>query len=205
MAGSRKTWRRDEIVAAAAHCFMQQGYHATRIDDVAAHLGCTKGRIYHYWPTKTDLFFDVHRAGMARLFAAVDPLPDGPNGAAQLAGLLHAHARAMLDHHTYETVVAQGVQVHRFDRLSDVQQQVMSDLIASRDRFETLFLQALMRGMADGSLACENPSITVKVLLGGLQWSIIWYRPQQGETEQDRADLAAQMVHPLLHGVKKHD
>lgn len=68
--------------------------------------------------------------------------------------------------------------MHRFDTLSDVQQQVMSDLIASRDRFETLFLQALMRGMANGSLACENPSITVKLLLGGLQLSIIWYRPQ---------------------------
>ena len=42
--------------------------------------------------------------------------------------MLHAHARAMLEHHTYETVVAQGVQVHRFEATTPDQRETMAAL-----------------------------------------------------------------------------
>jgi len=48
------------------------GYHATRIDDVATCLGCTKGRIYQYCPTKADLFFDMQQQGMPDLIVRGD-------------------------------------------------------------------------------------------------------------------------------------
>ena len=70
---SRMTPSKQEILLKAAECFMEQGFHATSIDDVARRLGATKGRIYHHYPSKIELFFDVHREGMARLFEAVEP------------------------------------------------------------------------------------------------------------------------------------
>ena len=36
-----------ELLTAAAECFMEQGFHASSIDDVARRLGATKGRVYH--------------------------------------------------------------------------------------------------------------------------------------------------------------
>ncbi|MGD9915173.1 MAG: TetR/AcrR family transcriptional regulator [Rhizobiaceae bacterium] len=47
---------RADILRTAALCFMERGYYATSIDDVARKLGATKGRIYHHFPSKGDLF-----------------------------------------------------------------------------------------------------------------------------------------------------
>ena len=194
--------RKAEILDSAAQCFMERGYHATSIDDVAQRLGSTKGRVYHYYGSKTDLFFDVHRVGMQYLFDALDPALATPgNGAAVLRAMLLAHATAMLDHHTYESVVAQGVQVHRFNATTPDQRQTMQDLIDSRDRFEDHFKRQIQAGIDDGSLRPTDVSVTAKVLLGGLQWSIFWYRPRPSDTAETRRQLARKMVAPLMQGV----
>lgn len=198
-----KGWRKEKIIEVAASCFMERGYHATTIDDVAERLGSTKGRIYHYYKTKTDLFFDVHRVGMAKLFTALEPaLKVEGDGFTVLQAMLLAHAKAMLEHHTFENVVAQGVQVHRFNATTEDQRATMHELITSRDRFEDHFKQAISTGIADGTLKPVDVSVTAKVLLGGLQWSIFWYRPRTQDTAATRAKLAAKMVQPLIDGVR---
>ena len=52
----RKAERPAEILAAALAEFSSQGFAATRLDDVAARAGITKGTIYVYFPSKEDLF-----------------------------------------------------------------------------------------------------------------------------------------------------
>lgn len=197
-----RTRRKDEIIASAAQCFMEQGYHATTIDDVARRLGSTKGRVYHYYASKTDLFFDVHRVGMGFLFDALDEAVVGSgDGATVLRRMLMAHANAMLEHHTFENVVAQGVQVHRFGTLNGDQRATLQNLIASRDRFEAAFKRQIQTGIDDGSLRAVDVSVTAKVLLGGLQWSIFWYRPQPNDSVATRDVLARKMVDPLMQGL----
>src|SRR3546814_4492904 len=56
---SRKKEGRARIPEAAAGAFMERGYAATTLDDIAALLGNTKGQIYHYYRSKLDLYFDV--------------------------------------------------------------------------------------------------------------------------------------------------
>lgn len=51
----RKARRPDEILAAAFEQFAAEGYAATRVEDIAARLGITKGTIYFYFPTKEVL------------------------------------------------------------------------------------------------------------------------------------------------------
>jgi len=197
-----QTLPRQEILLAAADCFMEQGFHATSIDDVARRLKATKGRIYHYYPSKIDLFFDVHREGMNLLFAAVEPASTTPgDGLTVLATMLRAHALAMFEHHSYETVVVQGVQLHRFGAMTSAQRTVVDELIASRDRFESLFKKAANAAKRDGSLGDLDTSIAVKTILGGLQWSLIWYRPQINSSLDARTKLADKMVLTLVQGL----
>lgn len=192
-----------EILATAAECFMEQGFHATSIDDVARRMGATKGRIYHHYASKLDLFFDIHRHGMALLFDAVEPATghDG-DSVAVLTAMLTAHACALLDHHAFESVVVQGVHLHRYGALTPAQRKILDELIASRDRFEALFKAQLARVQADGALQGVDPSIAVKTMLGGLQWSLIWYRPEADPTPDNRARLAEQMVRTLMQGIQ---
>ena len=57
----RKARRPQEILEAAFEEFTAKGYAATRVEDVAARLGVTKGTIYLYFPTKDALFEAMNR------------------------------------------------------------------------------------------------------------------------------------------------
>jgi AcrR family transcriptional regulator len=193
-----------EILEKAAECFMEQGFHATSIDDVARRLGSTKGRIYHHYASKTDLFFDVHREGMRRLFAAIEPVQKAKGNAfSVLVEMLRAHARAMLDNHMFESVVAQGVQLHRFGATTPDQRRVLDELIASRDAFEALFKKQAAAAKAEGHLPGLDVSVAVKTMLGALQWSVIWYRPERDKGRNARQALAERMVAAIVDGLKK--
>ena len=60
----RKEERPGEILAAALETFVERGYAATRLDDVAKRAGVTKGTLYLYFPNKEELFKAVVRAAL---------------------------------------------------------------------------------------------------------------------------------------------
>jgi len=193
---------RREILQAAAECFMEQGFHATSIDVVARRMHATKGRVYHHYPSKIDLFFDVHRLGMELLFEAVEPARRAPGDPLQvLEAMMKAHALALFEHHAFESVVVQGVQLHRFGAMTPRQRKELDALIASRDKFEGLFRQQATAARKARKLADLDVSIAVKTLLGGLQWSLIWYRPEIDDSLTRRERLADEMVRTLLTGL----
>lgn len=57
----RKDARPQELLAAALNLFVERGYAATRLDDVAARAGVSKGTLYLYFSNKEDLFKAVVR------------------------------------------------------------------------------------------------------------------------------------------------
>jgi len=60
----RKDARPDEIISAALELFVERGYAATRLEDVAARAGISKGTLYLYFENKEDLFKAVVRGNM---------------------------------------------------------------------------------------------------------------------------------------------
>ncbi|MCW2274102.1 TetR family transcriptional regulator [Rhodoblastus acidophilus] len=87
----RKAERPGEILDAAFEAFAERGYAATRLEDVAARAGVTKGTIYVYFPTKEKLFEDMVRSHSAGLLSDADTLVAGIEGASgeKLRSLLH--------------------------------------------------------------------------------------------------------------------
>lgn len=59
--GRRKESRPAELMAAALDLFVERGYAATRLDEVAARAGVSKGTLYLYFSSKEDLFKAVVR------------------------------------------------------------------------------------------------------------------------------------------------
>ena len=58
----RKEARPQEITEAALAAFAENGYAATRVDDVARRAGVSKGLLYLYFKTKEELFKAVVRS-----------------------------------------------------------------------------------------------------------------------------------------------
>jgi AcrR family transcriptional regulator len=60
----RKDARPGELLAAALDLFVEKGYTATRLDDVAARAGVSKGTLYLYFDNKEALFKAVVQEGL---------------------------------------------------------------------------------------------------------------------------------------------
>ncbi|MBJ6133893.1 TetR family transcriptional regulator [Ochrobactrum sp. Q0168] len=207
MADSRRSNRTDStgnvvILETAAQCFMEQGFSTTSIDDVARRMGSTKGRIYHYYSSKTDLFFDVHREGMERLFKAVEPVMTlNGSGLYRLEEMLTAHALAMMNNVAFEAVVVQGVHMHKLAATTPDQRRTLNELISIRRRFEDLFKQVIREGIEDGSIRHVDVSIAAKAVLGAINWLSIWYQPRSVDTDADRIALAREIVGIQIKGL----
>ncbi|MDH5709597.1 MAG: TetR/AcrR family transcriptional regulator [Hylemonella sp.] len=64
----RKEARPGELLAAALDLFVEKGYAATRVEEVARRAGVSKGTLFLYFPTKEDLFKAVVRENLAGRF-----------------------------------------------------------------------------------------------------------------------------------------
>lgn len=68
----RKEARPSELLAAALDLFVEKGFSATRLDDVAARAGVSKGTLYLYYTSKEALFEAVIREGVIPLLAEAE-------------------------------------------------------------------------------------------------------------------------------------
>src|SRR3954470_22257672 len=93
----RKQARPGEIVDAALEVFVEKGFAAARLDDIAKQAGVSKGALYLYFETKTDLFGAVVRETVAPNIEAVAAvLETFPGPVWQLLGHLFERLPAVI-------------------------------------------------------------------------------------------------------------
>ncbi|MCO6391900.1 TetR family transcriptional regulator [Aliihoeflea aestuarii] len=186
---------RSAILEAAARCFHERGYAATSIDDVARALNSTKGRIYHHFESKADLFADVFRTGMEMNYAALEPLRklDGP---ADRRWVLFArvHVNQMIATRAFQRVVWMGVEMHQTGAPTREQTSRYEDLIETRSRYGDIFRELISKARDEGRFHFPNLSIANQLMFMTLNSPIFWYSPRTGETRADIEDLIAQVV-----------
>ncbi|MEO4001656.1 TetR/AcrR family transcriptional regulator [Mesorhizobium sp. CAU 1732] len=186
---------RADILQAAARCFMDRGYTETSIDDVARSLGATKGRIYHHFRSKSDLFAAVFRAGMDMNFAAVEPYRSlkGP-AAARWRRMAFVHVLQMINTKPFQRAVWMGVEMHLRGATTPEQRNVYGELIDYRTRYGNMFREVAFAARDEGDFVFDNPSIANQLMFMTLNSPIFWYAPRVGETQADREDIARQVV-----------
>ena len=65
----RKEARPGELLDAALDLFVEKGFAATRVEEVAARAGVSKGTLFLYFPSKDELFKAVVRENISGRFA----------------------------------------------------------------------------------------------------------------------------------------
>lgn len=192
-----------EILRAAAEAFMEHGYAATSIDTVATVLGATKGRIYYCYKSKADLFFDIHREAMLLNLGTIRPIATGPGSAGErLRRMVEAHLDLIVTHLPLQRVAIQGVEMHLSSSTTPQQRSLLESLIGMRDDYERLFVQVLGEGVAAGEFRELDIKIVVKLLLGGLNWVCVWYKPRPKETAKTLRKFVDESANFVLRAVE---
>jgi AcrR family transcriptional regulator len=195
--------RREEVLAAAAGCFMRRGYEATSMDDVAEALGATKGRVYHHFRSKPELFFEVFRRAMSILMKEVAVHAKGPGQAAErMRRMAKAHVLCMMESQTFQRTLTLGADLYRFGETSAEHKTVLEELMDIRRAYEDVFRHTFEDGLADGSLKAPDASLAMRTLLGAINWVAVWYTPRPGETREHRERLAEEIAETVLGGYR---
>jgi AcrR family transcriptional regulator len=191
------------LLDAAAEAFARIGFSATTIDQIADSIGVTKGSVYYYYKSKTDLFFSVHRKAMEINLATVTPIAmDATLDPGQrLLRMAREHTLLMMEHHSYQRVTVQGLELYLTGSTSESQRQELAELVGLRDRYEELFRSVVEEGISAGLFRPVESHLLVKPLLGALNWTTMWYRPRQGETPAMRQTMADEIAAFALAGV----
>jgi AcrR family transcriptional regulator len=84
--------RRRQLLEAGARVFTERSYDDASMAEVARAAGISKGLLYHYFPSKRDLFVATLEAAAAELREITQPDPELPIPE-QLVGVLDAYLR----------------------------------------------------------------------------------------------------------------
>jgi AcrR family transcriptional regulator len=165
----RKTARPAEILSAALASFAEHGFAATRLDDVAARAGVTKGTLYLYFDGKEELFKAVVRQELVPNLERAEAMVAG--SAAQSLDLLEQLVR------TVARII--GSPLGAIPKLVLTEAGNFPDLArfyrdAVVDRGKALFRKVIERGIAAGELRPVDVDNTVTCILAPLLLAALW-------------------------------
>jgi len=165
----RRDARRDLILRAAARMFRERGVADTGMRDIAEAADLSAANLYHYFHGKDEILFYCQDRALDRMLAAVAEARRESSGApVRLHAVLTAHLRTMLDE-------VAGATAHvQIDSLSPV---LRARIVKKRDRYEQAVRRLLAEGMDAGELVRTDPALIARAMLGALNWTVTWFRP----------------------------
>jgi AcrR family transcriptional regulator len=195
---------REEIIRAAAEVFMEFGYAASTIDAVAERMGATKGRIYHYYRSKAELYFDVQIAAMERLSTLIEPIARGPGSAVErLHAMALEHTKVLLKDLPIQKVAVQGLERHLLASESARHARVLRQIVRLRDDYEQMFAEVIDQGIREGAFVDLPPRLATKPFFGTLNWATMWFTPRRLQREEDLDDIASMLADYAVRGIRR--
>jgi len=166
----RKQARPAELMAAALDLFVERGFAATRLDEVAARAGVSKGTLYLYFSSKEELFKAVIRSGIVPLIERGERLLDQHRGPA--SELLRE-----IVFNWWESVGSSklaGIPKLMFSECRNFPEigRFYYDEVISRGH---LLVQAVLeRGMRSGEFRRMDANYAMRVILAPLVYLLLW-------------------------------
>ncbi len=188
--------RQRQIYHEASRLFVEKGFDATSMSDIAEAVKLTKAGVYHFIENKEALLFDIIQFGMDQLFADVavparmvrDPLD-------RLKLIIRNH---LLNIGRMDTRLGNPVTivVNETAGLSPQKRKIID--MRKREYFE-LVRDTLRELKQEGMLAPGiDPSIATHSLLGMILWMARWRRPN-GKASLE--EIIAQITQVAMGGI----
>jgi AcrR family transcriptional regulator len=175
--------RRDAIVAAAAGLYARHGFAGASVADLAAACGTSKSLIYHYFPAKDDILYEVMAAHLDALVDAADDAMRSGGAEARLRTLTHAFMRLYAGARDSHKVLLNELDSLRPERRAEVvakQRRIISVV-------ETLVLE----------IRPETNPVTLPLTMlffGMINWTHTWFRPEGPIAADALADMAVDLM-----------
>jgi TetR/AcrR family transcriptional regulator len=176
----RSETRRLEILHAAARVFRRRGTAGAGMREIAEEAGLSPGNLYYYFDSKDELLVFCQERTLEHMLAAVDAAKaTGQSSAEQLRAVLRAHVHALLDE-------LEGATAHL--EIDILPAALRAPMIRMRDRYERALRELVRRGIALGEFAPCDAALVTRAMLGAVNWTARWFRPDGAQTADEVAE-----------------
>lgn len=185
--------RRAQILRSARAVFIEKGFVAARVEDVAKRAGLSKGAVYFYFSSKRELFLALVHEEHENTYSFLD---DAEHDDRQAAVKLLDLGQKYLDYFAglkspprfFLMMCEQGIR----------DEEIREECQAVHQRFVDAATRILAQGMAEGSFRQADPIAVaqmLKAMIDGMAGqSAIGMRP-------DRDRLLGDGLQMILHGI----
>ena len=180
------------ILTSAAAVFAEMGMEKASMAQIAAHSNVSKALLYHYYPSKDALIFDIVRTHLAELDAAIEAA-DRPDLAP--GERLRLLVRQVLENYR-DADDQHKVQLNGTSALSPEQ---MAEIRAIERRIVKRFSSVL--NDINPILNKDRPLLmpVTMSLFGMMNWVYMWFSPDGPISRDEYAEIATTLI---LEGVK---
>jgi AcrR family transcriptional regulator len=184
--------RRTEICEAAVKVFNQRGFGGASLSKVAKEIGIDRATLYYYFSSKEQLFDEIVGAVLEKNHAL----------AVKIAKSRMSPRRKMRELVTAMMTSYGETYPLLFIYIREDLRQVSKNRSEWSDRMKKLnigieqaFIQIIEQGQADQSFRKIGSSRTIAYgILGMLNWTHRWYRPDSGETAEEIGKTFAETI-----------
>lgn len=176
----RATARKLEILRGAAAAFRDRGYAATSVRDIARRLRMTPGNLYYYFRNKQDILFFCQDHSLDVLLREARRIAAGAGSPeAKVRELVRSQVLCLLDE-------LHGSAGHiEFHAMPPAR---LRKVIAKRDAYERIVRTLVEAAVGAGRLAGRDPKLVTLAILGAVNWTARWYRPEGDWSPEAIAD-----------------
>ena len=170
----------DSLLDVAVAVFIERGFEATSMDELAARLGVTKSAIYHHVPSKVELLRLALDRALGALFAVTEE-PAASTGRAidRLEHVVRGSVRVLAAELPFVTLLL------RVRGNSDVERAALQ----RRREFDRIVTALVAAAEQEGDVRPDvDPAVTSRLLFGTVNSLTEWWRPGGGLTPDDLAD-----------------
>lgn len=179
--------RREAIVEKAARLFASEGFRGASVADLAAACETSKSLIYHYYPSKEDVLYEVMASHIDQLVQDVNEAQEAPGDAKErLIRLIRSFMAHYMGAANRQKVMLNELGNLPPDRRATIvgkQRQV----IAAVQKLLTEIHPELARDAA-------RARVQTMLMFGMINWTHTWYDPKGPISPEQIADMALQRI-----------
>ena len=195
IAEERGVGKKREILEAASRVFRARGLHAAGMRDIAAELGMAVGNLYYYFRDKEDLLAFVQESALSRLLemaARVRALDLPADRKLQL--LMEEHVVGLNDPEEGTPGSLAHLEVEALG------EERRAGVLARRDEYEQIVRALIEEGMDQGMFRRADPKVASLALLGSVNWTVKWFRPEGGKSARE---IGRQIADMMVRGLEE--
>jgi AcrR family transcriptional regulator len=194
----RKEARPAEILAAALDCFAERGFAATRMEDVAARAGVTKGTVYLYFQTKQEMFEALVRSELLPNVERLEAAAADASATVFLERLLDVWAT-----HVFPSRVSvlPKLMIAEAGNFPDLARFYLNEVV---HRALALLRSVIRKGVESGEFRPVDADHVAYCVIAPLVFSVLWrhsFEPHD-DAPLDVAALCRAHLDALLNGLR---